>query len=228
MSRALPRPPYHQILADFVAFGAQLLRESIGERYRGLVPVGTRLLEPGYIPPDHEAKVLIISYYPNSSDIDKPGTPGYERVRGHLEAWRRSGAVNDYRAAYEDWVSYLDRIPFHKTRTKPIMEAVGLRNEDIARLPFVKAPMPADSSPGDDMIDIDIDATWAQLQLLRPNVVWIQGVAIADRITGLVRDRITDKVLPPQSVSQYVSAKKRSEERERIARWLQEYLSVAS
>jgi hypothetical protein len=99
-------------VSDFVSTGAALIRQSIGERYRGRVPEGTRLLEPGYIPLDRPPRVLIVSYFPNASDLDKPGTPGYERVRSNVEAWGRSGTVDDYRVAYADWLSYLDRIPF--------------------------------------------------------------------------------------------------------------------
>lgn len=224
MKPTIERRPYPDIVSDFAESGAILIRQSISQRYKGLIPEGSRPLEPGFIPPDRQARVLIVSYFPNASDLDKPGTAAYERVRGHFRAWGLSGSVDDYRASYEDWLGYLDRIPFHKQRTKPILEAVGLRNEDIAWLPFVKAPMPAGSSPGDDIIDFDIEMTWEQIRLLRPPIVWIQGVKIADRVLGLVTERITDRVLPAQSLSRYTNAKKQAAEEARLIRRLSEFL----
>jgi hypothetical protein len=88
--------------------------------------------------------------------------------------------------------------------------------------------MPAESSPGDDIIDVDIETTWAQIQLLQPAIVWIQGLKIADRVMGLVKDRITERVLPPQSVSRYLSGDKLLAERSRIATSLSQYLREVS
>ncbi|MBD5655726.1 MAG: hypothetical protein IAI50_11195 [Candidatus Eremiobacteraeota bacterium] len=217
--------PYADVVADFVASGALLMRDAIASRYKGLVAGGTRLLEPGFVPPDRPAKVLIVSYYPNATDRYKPGTAAYEAARGHLFAWRDDGSVAAYTAAYADWLGSLDRIPFHRTRTRPILETAGLTNDEIAWLPFVKVPLPAGFGPGEAIQDCDIDTTWAQIQLLRPSIVWIQGMAIAPRIQNLVKERITDDILPIQSVSQYGSAAKREEERDRLARRLREYLA---
>jgi len=218
---------YEEIVRIFVASGAALIRQTAAVRYRGLVAEGTRLLEPGFIPPDSPARVLIVSYFPNATDLDGPGTPAYDELRAHFEAWADSEAVEDYRLCHEDWQSNLDRIPFHRKRTRPILEAVGLSNRDIAWLPFVKVPLPAGSSPGDEIMDVDIDVLWEQLQLLRPRIVWIQGVGIRARIEGLVKDRITDMILPAQSVSQYDSPAKQKSEHERISKRLREYLASA-
>jgi hypothetical protein len=221
-------PLYDQIVQEFAASGARLIRSSITERYRGLVPEGTRLLEAGFIPPHQVPKVLIVSYYPNASDLNDPGTAAYDRVRANFETWAASGSITDYALAYGDWLAGLDHIPFHRNRTKPILDAVGLTNEEFAWLPFVKVPLPARSSPGDDILDVDVDALWEQLRLLRPRIIWIQGIGIRDRIEGLVKDRITDMILPAQSVSQYDSPANQRAERERISKRLREYLALAS
>jgi len=179
VKRSVEARTYDEILREFVSVGASLIRESITERYHGLVQEGTRVLEPGFIPLKAPARVLIVSYFPNSSDVYKPGTPDYERERQHFENWGENGNVEAYAACYEDWISYLDGVQFHRNRTKPILDAVGISNEEIAWLPFVKAPMPAGSSPGEEIIGIDRDTTWNQIRLLSPKIVWIQGVAIA-------------------------------------------------
>lgn len=222
------RRAYDDVVREFAASGARLIQSPITERYRGLVPEGRRLLEPGFIPPTREPKVLIVSYYPNASDLDDPGSAAYDRWRRNFEAWAASGEVSDYAVAYGDWLLNLERIPFHRNRTKPILDAVGLMNEDIGWLPFVKVPLPAGSSPGHDIMDIDIDVLWAQIMLIRPRIVWIQGVGIHDRVAGLVKERITDMILPAQSVSKYDSPEKQKTERERIAKRLREYLETAT
>lgn len=149
-------------------------------------------------------------------------------MRKNFLAWGTTGDVADYAAAYSDWLQSLDRIPFHRSRTKPILEDAGLTNSDIGWLPFVKAPLPAGSSPGDDLMDIDIDVVWEQLQLIKPRILWIQGIGISDRVIRLAKGRITDQILPPQSVSQYENSSKQRAEKARIATRLREYLGDAS
>jgi hypothetical protein len=228
LTRIQEERPYADIVRDFAATGASLIRQSTIERYHGAVPQTTRLLEPGFIPPDRPARVLIISYFPNASDTYKPGTPAYEQTRKRFETWGRSGDVVDYRACYEDWLELLKLVRFHKQRTEPILEAARLKNDDFAWLPFVKAPMQAGSSPGDDVLDYDKDATWAQLQLLKPQIVWIQGVKVAERVIGLVKERITDRILPVHSLSQYGTSEKRAEDQAKIVSRLAQYLEETS
>jgi hypothetical protein len=167
---------------------------------------------------------MIISYYPNATDLDKPGTPEYDAARNRVLAWGESASLEDYRACYAAWLADLDRIPFHKRRTKPILNEAGLRDEDVAFIPFIKAPMAAGSSPGSDIIEIDIDATWAQLLLLKPEIVWIQGVAISERVLGLVKDRITEKIVV-QPIPRIQKGKDATRERLRIVNRLREFLA---
>jgi len=224
MSKAVERPPYSEVVREFVLIGAELIRSPIHERYHGLVADHSRPLEPGYIPPEREARVLIVSYYPNASPVPMPGGK-HDEQRANFAAWGASGTVAAYAACYRDWLTALDYIPFHKSKTKPILESVGLTDGEIAWLPLVKAPMKAGSSPGDEIVDVDRDVTWKQIQLLRPRIVWIQGVGVEDRVKGLVKDRITDRILPTQSLTSYMSSAKRDEERSRIAKRLSEYLA---
>ena len=60
MKFATPRP-YTEVISAFAAGGANLIRQSITRRYKGLIAEGTRPLEPGYIPTDNPARVLIVS-----------------------------------------------------------------------------------------------------------------------------------------------------------------------
>ncbi len=219
-----PIPDYAQIVSQFVSSGAALIRESIGERYHGLVDPGNNLLEPGFISPDLRPRVMIISYYPNATDLDKPGTPEYQAARNRVLAWAESGSVEAYRACYAAWLADLNRTPFHKRRTKPILDEAGLRDEDIAFIPFIKAPMPAGSSPGSEIIEIDIDVTWGQLLLVKPEIVWIQGVAISERVEGLVKGRITEKLVM-QRLTRIENEKDATRERLRVANRLRDYLA---
>jgi hypothetical protein len=224
MAKAIEVREYSEVVREFVSIGAALIRSSIQERYHGLVADHSRPLEPGYIPPGREARVLIVSYYPNASSVPMPAGKHDEQI-ANFAAWGTSGTVAAYCACYRDWLTALNYIPFHKTKTKPILDIVGLKDEDIAWLPLVKAPMKAGSSPGDDIVDIDRDVTWKQIQILRPRIVWIQGFGVEDCVKGLVKERITDQILPTQSLTSYMSAAKRDEERARISRRLSEYLS---
>ncbi len=87
LTRIQEERPYAEIVRDFAASGAKLIGHSITERYHGTVSPTTRLLEPGFIPPDRPARVLIISYFPNAADTYKPGTPAYEQTRKRFETW---------------------------------------------------------------------------------------------------------------------------------------------
>lgn len=215
---------YGEAVQAFVETGAELIGRSIEQRYGGRVAPTTRKLEPGFIPPDCEARVLIVSYFPNSSDLDRPETQGYKKTRDALEEWRALGTVEAYRGAYEDWLAHLDRIPFHRNYTKPILDAVGLRNEEIAWIPYVKAPMKQGSSPGEEIMDVDKDATWAQIHLLEPKIVWVQGSAVFERVSRLVEERVTDRIVGPQNISQWLNGEKRLAEQSAHARRLRRYL----
>jgi hypothetical protein len=99
---------YRRKMEMFVRTGADLIRGPIAQRYpNGVSWHGVRPLEPGFIPPDREAKVTAISWYPNDGDLR--GNIDYQALRENFARWGREGTVESYRVAYEDWLLSLKR-----------------------------------------------------------------------------------------------------------------------
>lgn len=208
-------PSYEDTLEEFVRIGAELIREDRRVRYSGLAPPGDRPLEPGFIPPDSPATVTLVSYYPNESDLDHPGTAAYQRLREHFAAWGKEGTVAAYRAAYDDWLESLDRIPFQSRWVKPILDGVGLSSGKIAWLPLIKVPLPAQAAPHDELIWADRMALWQQLALLRPPVLWLQGAEAISRVKALCEDKFPHKIVE-QKIPQYPKGDWMARERTRL------------
>jgi hypothetical protein len=206
---------YEGVLKEFVRIGAELIREDRGVRYSGFAPPGDRPLEPGFIPPDGPAMVTLVSYYPNESDLDQPGTAAYRRLRDHFAAWGNEGSVAAYRVAHDDWLESLDRIKFHLRWVKPILDGVGLPSSKIAWLPLIKVPLPAQTAPHDELIWADRMALWQQLSLLKPPVLWLQGAEAISRVKALCEDKFPHKIVE-QKIPQYPKGDWMATERARL------------
>lgn len=185
---------YAEKVAAFVRTGAALIRADVRSRYRAIPPwSGKRPLEPGFIPPDLEARVTVISWYPNEGDLR--GGLDYAALRDRFDSWGRDGTMESYRLAYEDWIKSLDAIHFYSTHTLPVISALGMSAREIAWIPLIKVPMPRQANPPDAVVDRDREDTWAQMHLLKPGIVWIQGVTTtAPWIERQVREQLTDRV----------------------------------
>jgi hypothetical protein len=77
---------YRSKVEAFVTIGAGLIAESISDRYGGAVVTNPdRPLELGFIPPDEEAQVTVISWYPNDGDLR--GAFDYRTLRDNFARW---------------------------------------------------------------------------------------------------------------------------------------------
>jgi hypothetical protein len=186
---------YRRKVEAFVTTGAALIGASIPARYGdGVAWNPDRPLEPGFIPPDHEAKVTIISWKPNDGDL-RGAAVDYRALRDNFARWGRDATVEAYRVAYDDWVASLPAIPFYRTHTRDVLGGLGLRPHDIAWVPLVKLPMRPKVHPSEDVLRLDRDNTWKQIHLLMPGVVWIQGIGTTEKWIGTqVREQITERV----------------------------------
>jgi hypothetical protein len=187
---------YPRKVEIFAETGADLIRERIGPRYGGLVPVNPeRPLEPGFIPAGREARIVAVSHYPNDGDL-RGRVGDYEALRDRFIKWGTDRTVASYRAAYADWLDSVPVIPFHITHTLPVLSRLGMQPDEIAWLPLVKAPMRPESRPRMAVIRKDREETMRQLRLLAPRVVWVQGIVAHDRVGKQIRDEITTRVVP--------------------------------
>ena len=183
---------YAGVVRDFAALGSRIYQTDPTKHYRFIGTQAKRPLEPGYIPPHAPPRLVTISYYPNESEI---AGQEYEASRMSMEAWGRSGGVDEYAQAYNDWVSLLPRIPFYRDFNEPIFSRVNLTARDFAWLPLVKCPLSARSEIPDDDRKADRDWLWQQLKPLQPRVVLAQGVATYDSVRRLCEENLGAKVV---------------------------------
>lgn len=113
--------------------------------------------------------------------------------------------MDAYRHAYADWLSLLSRIPFHQKWVQPILDAAKLTNDEISWLPLIKAPLPARSSPHEDAIARDKIALWDQLMILRPSILWLQGLEAIERVGRMCENKFPHHTLC-QKIPQYPKA----------------------
>lgn len=185
---------YLRKVETFVRTGADLVSAAIPDRYgEGFPWNGARPLEPGFIPPDREATVTVISWYPNDGDLR--GNVDYKALRDRFTRWGRDRTLESYRDAYEDWLASLTAIHFYVTHTLPVIEGLGLTPRDIAWIPLIKVPMRPKARLSDAVVELDREDTWRQIHLLRPRIVWIQGISTTDKWIGTqVREQITERI----------------------------------
>jgi len=221
------RPPetdYTKVVETFVRTGAALIKQSIPGRYEGLVRENPdRPLEPGFIPPERRARVTIVSYYPNDGDLR--GDVDYAALRRNYANWGDSGSVEDYRMAYADWLASLPRIPFYRDHTLPVLTSADLSPDEIAWLPLIKVPMRPKSKVPEKVVKIDREDLWEQILLLRPEIVWVQGIGTNEWIAPLLRERITDKIVP-QSLEPYLTGEEYDEIVTKVAEKLKTWLTA--
>jgi hypothetical protein len=185
---------YRAKVEHFVRFGASLIAADVPARYGSGAPWNPdRPLEPGFIPPDSEARVTILSWYPNDGDLR--GDVDYHAVRDNFARWGRDASLESYRVAYGDWIASLPVIPFYRKHTLPVLTALRLEPHEVAWLPLIKLPMRPQSQPSEEIIRLDREDTWAQIHSLKPRVVWIQGVSTTEEWIGRqVREQITELI----------------------------------
>lgn len=215
---------YENFLEKFVAEGADLIRQNPAERYGGRV-AGARPLEPGFVPLFGPPRVVVISYHPNGNDV--PGGSPVPNLRGNFERWGEEASLDAYRTAYEDWVALLPHVPFHRKYTAPVLERLGIGNDEFAWIPLIKVPLPPDSLPGEDVIYrdvLDIDGVMP----LKSRPLWLQGARtireLRDRLSG--PQRFT--VVVEQKTPQRISATALDADHDRVANELREAVAVRS
>lgn len=195
---------YQDVVAEFARMGGAIIRLDPRKHYERLGDGARRPLEPGFIPIDDRPLLTAISYYPNESDLP---SPEFEEAKNAFRKWGSTGGYDDYREAYRLWQSFRHQIPFYRRWEAPLFEKLSLHSRETAWLPLVKCPLPARAAIDRDGIDVarDLHILWDQLNLLKPELVLIQGAVVNEilgkRLTNLkfIRAHAVQKI--PQQAS---------------------------
>jgi hypothetical protein len=171
-----------EILEKFAAQGKSIIGLDPRARYEGVGKSARRPLEPGFIPVDAPARVVTVTYYPNESELPNEA---FQSARKTFVRWGETGSVEDYIAAYRDWVELLPSIPFHRKWNSAVFDQLGIGNDQFAWLPLIKCPLPAETDPSEDDIYRDKLLLWDQLWLLKPSVLLIQGLRTYDVVAPM-------------------------------------------
>lgn len=197
--------PYDQILVEFARTGSDIIRTDPRTHYERIGKDARRPMEPGFIPIDKPPLLTAISYYPNETELS---SSEYEDARRHFLRWGETGDVSDYRDAYRGWLGFRDQVPFVRRWEATLFEMLGLRSEETAWLPLVKCPLPAGTAVDKEGMDIlrDRDLLWAQLKLIKPEVVLIQGSVVYDAIGRRLDNLKFVRAHPLQKIPQFAKA----------------------
>lgn len=95
-------------------------------------------MEPRFIRLGKPPKIVTVSFYPNESLLP---SQEYADRRASMDAWGKSGKVEDYEHAYGDWISTLPQIPFYRDFNAPIFDRLGIGVTEFAWLPLIKCPL---------------------------------------------------------------------------------------
>jgi hypothetical protein len=214
---------YSSVVRDFAALGSRIYQTDPTKHYGSIGTIVKRPLEPGFIPPDCRPRFVSISYYPNESEI---AGEEYRASRSSLDAWGRSGGVEEYIRAYNDWVALLPKIPFFRDFNEPIIRRINLTVRDFAWLPLVKCPLPARTIIPEDDRKADRDWLWDQLRLLEPRVVLAQGVDTYNLVRRMCEDRFS-AIVVLQKIGRVGTNAEHQAEDDRVARKLGDALAAA-
>ena len=164
---------YADVVEAFAVLGKSIIALDAGTRYESIAKNARRPLEPGFIPVENPPRIVTVTYYPNETELPNET---FQSARKSFVRWGETGSVEDYAAAYRDWVELLPSIPFHRKWNVEVFAELGIRDDEFAWLPLVKCPLPAESTPSDEDVYRDKLLLWDQLWLLKPRVLLIQGV----------------------------------------------------
>jgi len=173
------------LLARFIEIGAQLVATDPQERYGKYIGTNRRALEPGFIPLIKPPRLTIVSYYPNASTL---AVAEYTELDQRFRRWGETGSREDYEVAYHDWVATMPLWPFFRKWVEQILTEIGVQRTEIAWLPLVKLPCPPENPPNQAMMVLDRDCLRAQLELLRPSVIWVQSKEVYESAGGLLQE----------------------------------------
>jgi hypothetical protein len=185
---------YDLKLTEFVKVGARLIAANPVERY-GPHAANSQALEPGFIPLAAEPLLTFISFFPNASTL----AAGYIVMGERFIRWGETAKLDDYEAAYEDWLAFLPSWPYYRRWMHQIVSELDIDLRSIAWLPLVKLPRPSDTPPDADMIRIDRDVLREQLESLRPRTMLIQSQQVDENAGGLIREITPNFVVQKQS-----------------------------
>jgi len=212
---------YAHIVEAFAAMGKEIIEAVPRDRYGPSVGDRTRPLEPGFIPPNERARIVIVSYYPNASTLN---VSNYGAIMARFMQWGRTGSVDAYRAAHADWQQTMPLWPFYRKWMRDVIAAVDVVPAELAWLPLVKLPCPPEAPPTDDIVKIDRPLLRRQLELLSPDIIWVQALEIYEYAGGLIED------IQPRHVLQKLYKTKTSSsspETPAIIKSLKRFLSTA-
>src|SRR4029077_6967782 len=166
-------PAYADVVEQFAAHGKSVFAIDPRTRYESVGKSARRPLEPGFIPVDAPPRIVTVTYYPNETELPNEA---FQSARKPFARWGETGSVEDYTAAYRDWVELLPSIKFHQKWNVDVFAELGVRDDEFAWLPLIKCPLPAEAEPSHEDVYKDKLLLWDQLWLLKPPVLLIQGV----------------------------------------------------
>jgi hypothetical protein len=208
---------YAEVVRAFALLGAQIFQADPRQRYRYIGQHAKRPLEPGFIPLDKPPRIVTVSLYPNEASLP---SPAFADSRSSIEAWGKSGSVDDYERAYRDWIATLPEIPFYRDFNAPIFAELGIAATEFAWLPLIKCPLPPRTAiPEDDLI-ADRTWLWEQMYPMRPQVILAQGKEPYQVVGDMCRDKFPHHIVL-QRIGRVGTGAKHAAEDVRVVRELE-------
>lgn len=208
---------YADIVRAFAALGSQIFQADPRAHYRYIGQYAKRPLEPGFIPLDKPPKIVTVSLYPNEASLP---SQQYAESRASLEAWGKSGSVDDYERAYGDWISTLPQIPFFRDFNAPILEKLGIAVTEFAWLPLIKCPLPPRTAVPEDDLIADRTWLWEQMYPIRPSVILAQGKEPYQVVRDMCKEKFPHHIVL-QRIGRVGTGQVHAAEAERVIRELQ-------